>query len=127
MTIIVTDNCRGCRFTECVMVCPVSCFHGDDDMLYIDADTCIECQACIAVCPVRAIHDSADFPSDPTPWIRLNAERSAGLPVIETRQPPLPGADARRLALGGRAGAPQLYGLSADVSMQRETPVNDGR
>jgi NAD-dependent dihydropyrimidine dehydrogenase PreA subunit len=29
VTHVVTDNCEGCRFTDCVTVCPVSCFHGD--------------------------------------------------------------------------------------------------
>ena len=36
MTTIVTDNCKGCRYTDCVTVCPVACFHYDDEMLYID-------------------------------------------------------------------------------------------
>ncbi len=43
MTIVVTDNCRLCRFTECVSVCPVECFHSDDTMVYIDNDVCIDC------------------------------------------------------------------------------------
>lgn len=36
MTVVVTDNCQLCRFTQCVTVCPVACFHGDETMLYID-------------------------------------------------------------------------------------------
>jgi NAD-dependent dihydropyrimidine dehydrogenase PreA subunit len=38
MTIVVTDNCQLCRFTGCVAVCPVACFHAGDEMLYIDND-----------------------------------------------------------------------------------------
>ena len=54
MTTIVTDNCQKCRFTDCVTVCPVECFHYDDEMLYIDPDVCIDCSACIPECPVEA-------------------------------------------------------------------------
>ena len=100
MPIVVTDNCRSCRFTECVTVCPVACFHGDAEMLYIDASACIECRACIPVCPVHAIADSRDLPEDKHHWIAANEERASALPVVETKQTPLPTAEVRRAALG---------------------------
>src|SRR5207253_1130600 len=56
MTTIVTENCNGCRYTDCVTVCPVACFHADDKMLYIDNEVCIQCSACIPTCPVHAIY-----------------------------------------------------------------------
>ena len=34
MPYVVTDLCNGCRYTECVSVCPVECFHIDDTMTY---------------------------------------------------------------------------------------------
>jgi ferredoxin len=89
MAIVVTEKCRDCRFTECVTVCPVSCFHGDGRMLYIDPAECILCQACVPVCPVQAIYDEADLPPEWLHWVTLNAERVAGLPVIEEKQTPL--------------------------------------
>lgn len=89
MAIVVTDKCQDCRYTECVTVCPVSCFHGDDRMLYIDPDSCILCQACIPVCPAEAIYDEVDLPADKTAWIALNAERAVALPAIEEKQIPL--------------------------------------
>ena len=46
MAYVVTDNCRGCRFTECVTVCPVECFHVGDTMTYIDPENCIDCGGC---------------------------------------------------------------------------------
>ena len=55
MPFVVTDNCVGCRFTYCVSVCPVDCFHGDEQMLYIDPGVCIDCGACEPQCPVHAI------------------------------------------------------------------------
>jgi ferredoxin len=60
-------------------------------MLYIDPNSCIECQACIPVCPVQAIFEEADLPQESLMWLALNAERSAILPVIEEKQTPLKG------------------------------------
>jgi ferredoxin len=100
MTTIVTDNCQGCRFTDCVTVCPVNCFHGDDEMLYIDPDVCIDCSACIPTCPVQAIYEGDDIPEDKKHWIAINAERAPNLPVIDEKQEPLPTAEARKAALG---------------------------
>jgi ferredoxin len=100
MTTIVTGNCQRCRFTDCVTVCPVACFHGDDEMLYIDNEVCIDCGACIPECPVQAIYEESDIPDDLREWIDINAERAPGLPVIEDKQDPLPGAEERRAELG---------------------------
>ena len=100
MTIVVTDNCRLCRFTECVAVCPVACFHADDEMVYIDNNACIDCRACIPICPVNAIYAEEDLPDDKQQWIAINAERAAALPVLEQKQIPLTTAEARRAELG---------------------------
>jgi ferredoxin len=97
---IVTDHCKRCRFTECVTVCPVSCFHGDDEMLYIDNLQCIDCSACVPACPVHAIYEQSDLPTDQADWIAINVERSALLPVISEKQTPLPTAEARKRELG---------------------------
>ena len=100
MTTIVTENCLRCRFTDCVTVCPVNCFHGDDDMLYIDPEVCIDCSACVPECPVHAIHEGEDIPDNLKDWIQINAERAPNLPVIDGKQDPLPTAEARRAELG---------------------------
>lgn len=92
MAVVVTDKCRDCRFTECVTVCPVSCFHGDDRMLYIDPGNCIQCQACIPVCPAQAIFDEADLPPEYADWVAINAERAVLLPLVEEKQAPLKAA-----------------------------------
>ena len=52
MAYVVTDNCVDCRFTQCVAVCPVQCFHVDETMVYIDPESCIDCAGCVAACPV---------------------------------------------------------------------------
>lgn len=100
MTTVVTGNCQRCRFTDCVTVCPVACFHGDDEMLYIDNEVCIDCGACIPECPVQAIYEESDLPDDLAEWVATNAERAPSLPVIEDKQDPLPGAEERRAELG---------------------------
>ena len=100
MTFVVTDNCKGCRFTDCVAVCPVDCFHADDDMLYIDPAECIDCGACVPECPVEAIYDETQVPENQKHWTAVNAERSLALPVINAQTNPLPGAQERKEKLG---------------------------
>ena len=100
MTFVVTDNCKGCRFTDCVAVCPVECFHGDDEMLYIDPEECIDCGACVPECPVEAIYDEAQLPDDKSQWLQLNADKAKDLPVVAEKGDPLPGAEERKEELG---------------------------
>lgn len=97
---VVTENCALCRFTECIAVCPVECFHADAERVYIDPDVCIDCGACIPACPVRAIVDSIDLAPEDAGWIEVNRERSAALPLITQKQPPLLTAEQRRAELG---------------------------
>jgi ferredoxin len=100
MTFVVTDNCRRCRYTDCVAVCPVECFHGDDEMLYIDPEICTDCGACVPECPVEAIHEEGVLPADQQPWLALNAERSRHLPVIKDKTEPHPDVAERLRELG---------------------------
>ncbi len=100
MTYVVTENCDRCRFTDCVTVCPVDCFHGDKTMLYIDPDECIDCGACVPECPVQAIFDEPDVPEDQQKWIAINAEKAPDLPVVSEKEDPYPGAEERRKELG---------------------------
>ena len=100
MTFVVTENCRKCRFTDCVAVCPVDCFHADEDMLYIDPEECIDCGACVPECPVEAIYDEAQLPDELQDWVKINQEKATSLPVINDTQDPLPTAEARKKELG---------------------------
>lgn len=100
MTFVVTSNCHRCRFTDCVAVCPVDCFHGDEEMLYIDPEECIDCGACVPECPVEAIFDEGSVPENEVEWIAVNAERAPALPVVDQKQEPLPTAHERAQALG---------------------------
>lgn len=100
MTFVVTSNCQRCRFTDCVAVCPVECFHGGEDMLYIDPDECIDCGACVPECPVEAIYDETEVPEDQQKWIQINADKAPDLPAITETGEPLPTAEERRKELG---------------------------
>lgn len=100
MTFVVTDNCQRCRFTDCVSVCPVDCFYGDEGQLYINPDECIDCGACEPECPVSAIHDESSLPSDKKSWIAINAQKAPQLRNITQKEPPLPTAEERKKELG---------------------------
>ena len=100
MAYVVTENCTDCRFTDCVEVCPVAAFHGEDDRVYIDPTVCIDCGACLPLCPVKAIYEDYDLTGDQEKWIELKAERAPALPVIRKKQPLLETAEGRRAALG---------------------------
>ncbi|UWQ19879.1 4Fe-4S binding protein [Jannaschia sp. M317] len=90
MAFVVNSNCTGCRYTDCVEVCPVACFHGAEDRLYIDPAACIDCGACAPLCPVSAIQEDMDLEdTDEEIWIARNAEMAPTLPVIRTKQAPL--------------------------------------
>jgi len=61
MTHVVTESCIKCKYTDCVDVCPVDCFHEGPNMLVIDPDECIDCAVCIPECPVNAIIPEEDL------------------------------------------------------------------
>jgi ferredoxin len=93
MAYVVTEACIKCKYTDCVDVCPVDCFHEGPNFLVIDPESCIDCNLCVAECPVGAIYAEDDVPDDQTAFIALNAELAAQWPVIIETHPPLPDAD----------------------------------
>ena len=42
MAHVVTEKCNGCKFTDCVEVCPVACFYEMDSQVVIHPDDCID-------------------------------------------------------------------------------------
>lgn len=100
MTFVVTENCQRCRYTDCVAVCPVDCFHGDAEMLYIDPLVCIDCGACVPECPVEAIYEEGALPEALAGWLAVNAEKSKSLSVVNQKTAPLGTAEERAKALG---------------------------
>jgi len=88
MTFLVTDNCIKCKYTDCVEVCPVDCFHEGPNFLVINPDECIDCAVCVPECPVGAIFDEGDV-EDRVIWFDLNQRLSSKWPNITKKKPPL--------------------------------------
>ncbi|MDN3519457.1 ferredoxin family protein [Aquisalimonas lutea] len=82
MTYVVTDNCIKCKYTDCVEVCPVDCFHEGPNFLAIDPDLCIDCTLCEPECPAKAIYSEDDLPLEWDHFLDINAELAERWPQI---------------------------------------------
>lgn len=91
MTHVVTAGCDGCKYTDCVVVCPVDCFYEGPTMLYIHPDECIDCGACIPECPVEAIFEEDNIHPTQVDYIGINADQAmnGNCPNIINRKTPL--------------------------------------
>ena len=107
MTYVIAEPCIGTKDNSCVEVCPVDCIHPTPDeagydaveMLFIDPDECIDCDACVEACPVDAIFAEDQLPAEWSRFKELNADyfKSA---AARTR----PGLDSAKAAVGGPSG-----------------------
>ncbi len=89
MAYVVTEPCFNCKYTDCVVVCPMECFHEGDQMVFIDPNECIDCDACLHECPVEAIYPDINVPEEWQDYIQLNAELSQTCPSIKEQKAPL--------------------------------------
>jgi ferredoxin len=97
MAYVVTQPCHDCKYTDCVVICPMECFYQDESMLYIDPVECIDCEACVPECPVEAIYYESNVPAQWLQFVALNAERTDALKLkgeghITEKQDPKEGA-----------------------------------
>lgn len=86
MTFVVTENCIKCKYTDCVEVCPVDCFHEGPNFLVIDPDECIDCTLCEPECPAQAIFSEDDLPDDQMEFVQINEELSRVWPVLAEKK-----------------------------------------
>ena len=72
MAYVIAEPCIGTKDNSCVEVCPVDCIHPTPDepdydkveMLYIDPEECIDCDACVEACPVDACFAEDQLPGE---------------------------------------------------------------
>jgi len=89
----VLENCIACKFTDCVDVCPVDCFHEGPNFLVIDPEECIDCGLCVSECPAQAIKNEGDLNATERLFIEINTKLSQKWPVIRIKKSPLPNAE----------------------------------
>jgi ferredoxin len=93
MTHVVTESCIRCKYTDCVDVCPVDCFHEGPNFLVINPEECIDCGVCIPECPVEAITTEDELTPEQNHFLELNIRLSKTWPLINASRGPLPDAD----------------------------------
>lgn len=93
MTYVVGEQCIRCKYTDCVEVCPVDCFHEGPNMLVINPEECIDCSLCVPECPVDAIYAQDDLPDDQAQYLEINSRLAKTWPVILERKDAPPDAD----------------------------------
>ncbi|HOV32646.1 MAG TPA: ferredoxin family protein [Candidatus Hydrogenedens sp.] len=102
MAFVVCEPCINCKYTSCVEVCPVACFHEGVNMLVIDPDECIDCAVCADECPTRAIYSIDEVPDEWKDFIELNTHYSKIWPTIRYSKPASPSAEEFRTAKNKR-------------------------
>ena len=127
MTHVVTDNCINCKYTDCVEVCPVDCFHEGPNFLVIDPDECIDCTLCVAECPANAIFPEMDVPPGQEGFLAINAELAREWPVIASKISAMEGADLwdgipDKLPLLDRGGDPHTQDAAASTPAPANSP-----
>jgi ferredoxin len=90
---VVAEPCVKCKYTDCVAVCPVDCFHEGVNFLVIDPNECIDCGMCVDVCPTGAIFPEDDLPEKWSEYVELNARFASEWPGIHQQKAPLPEAE----------------------------------
>ncbi|WLD10739.1 DUF3883 domain-containing protein [Planctellipticum variicoloris] len=86
MTHVVAEPCFNCKYTDCVVVCPVDCFYEGESMLFIHPDECIDCEVCVPECPPQAIFHHESLPEEWKDYSALNAEMVEQCPRITETQ-----------------------------------------
>ena len=106
MAFVVTESCIKCKYTDCVEVCPVDCFHEGPNFLVIDPEECIDCTLCEPECPVEAIFSEDEVPAGQEEFKKINADLAKKWPVIAEKK----ARPARCEAVGRRGGEEEAAG-----------------
>ncbi|TDR80064.1 ferredoxin FdxA [Paludibacterium purpuratum] len=87
MTHVVLEGCINCKYTTCVDVCPVNCFHEGPNMLVIDPLECVNCGICIPECPTQAIVPEKLLQEQEQHMLEFNRKYAGIWPVIDSMKP----------------------------------------
>lgn len=93
MAYVVTDKCVNCKYTDCVVVCPVDAFHEGENTLVINPSTCIDCSLCEDACPINAIISEDRDHEMMDDFLEFAEQKSDVWPIIVQQQAPLKNAD----------------------------------
>jgi ferredoxin len=92
MAYVICEPCIGTKDRSCVEVCPVDCFYnikkkkyndqfgkglspnGEEGILVIHPDECINCGACETECPVTAIYEDTAVPEKWKEFTQINLD-----------------------------------------------------
>lgn len=115
MAFVVTESCIRCKFMDCIVPCPVDCFHEGPDFVVINPDECIDCNICAVECPVNAIYQDKDLPEGQKEFIEVNKNLSQVWPrAVVGVSAPHPEAekwrhvaDKKELLLGAESVLPE--------------------
>lgn len=125
MTHVVTESCIQCKYTDCVTVCPVDCFHEGPNFLVIDPCECIDCTLCVAECPVDAIFRDVDMPDGSEEYLELNAQLAQIWPVIIQKKAALPEAERWRHVMPKREFLDMGANDDMDPLLKPQTPMHE--
>lgn len=92
MAFVVTDLCINCKFSDCVEVCPVDCFHEGPNMVVIDPEHCIDCALCEPECPIGAIVSEDELTESQREFAEINRLKAQVWPSLTTKKDPMPDA-----------------------------------
>lgn len=92
MPFVVTEACILCKYTDCVVVCPMDCFFEGPNFLAINPNECIDCSVCVPECPVNAIIGATEIAPDQQHFVELNRKLSqeSGWKRLTQQKPPMP-------------------------------------
>ena len=134
MAYVICEPCVDVKDTACVAVCPVDCIYEFDgeNMLFIQPEECIDCDACRPECPVEAIFPVAEVPGQWQSYIETNRvifetrstdEATGHDDAADDAEPEVAAASS---AGGGFAGAITVTELSRDRILRVLQTVEEG-
>src|ERR1700689_2314819 len=135
MAYVIAEPCIGTKDNSCVEVCPVDCIHPTPDepgydaaeMLYIDPEECIDCDACVEACPVDACFAEDQLPDEWQKYTQINAEYFANGGAAAAGGSPLTASAPVAPRRHGAGARPRIRRAARRRSARLESPLPAAR